>query len=236
MVPPDSDTAEPWLARADSIDDWPSWVPRFDWVLDVERGSPSPKNDWHDDNAAGVYAQTRLADSQALILGLRGVHVTTVVATGRVLSRPFIEDKEALSNEILLWDQRAVEMGMSAEDFAMTLTSRLNHTEDDAAEDSEFQGRYASFASECMPENAHRRWSADAQKFIDALWCGSANKILFSLENGQIGIGHPLTRPGDHICILFCGMSPFILRSIDGQHKLVGHAYVHNIMHVSFDF
>jgi hypothetical protein len=195
-------------------------------------------NDWHNDNAAGTYAQTRLADSRAspLVLGLRGIHVSTVVATGRVLSKPFIEDKGALSQEILLWSQRALATGMGNEDFAMTLTSRLNHSEDDAAEDSEFQGQYESLVSECMPENADKRWSAEAQKFIDALWCGSANKVLFSLENGQIGVGHPLTRPGDHICILFCGMSPFIMRPVDGQHKLVGHAYVHNIMHVSFDF
>ena len=221
--------------ETEDASEWPSWVPRYDWVWDPERGSPPPFTDWHGDNAAGYYSQTQMAEysESPLVLGLEGLVVSTVVATSKVLNHATFNDNNTLCQEIFRWAARATKVGLSEEVFAMTLTSRKNHLEEDAADDPDFHARYEMFLSECQPASAPSTWSATSQLFLDALWRGSANKVIFELEDGRIGMGYPRTQAGDKVCIFFSGMAPFILRPHGEFYKLIGHAYVHDIMHVS---
>ena len=218
--------------------EWPTWVPRYDWKFDPECGSPIIFNDWHGDNAAGFFRAAEMTDysTSPLILGLDGITVSTVTTVGKVIDREMWKDSAELSREVLRWAVRAKETGMTDLDFAMTLTSRLNHLEEDAAEDPAFLQRYEAFVADARSDQASGTWSADAQLFVDALWRGSANKLVFELDDGRIGMGYPKTQVGDIVCILFSGMAPFILRHARDYCKLVGHAYVHNIMHVSGPF
>lgn len=232
-------------------EEWPSWVPRYDWKVDVDMGSPVAMHDLHGDNAAGTYRATQMLEPpiSPLILSLQGIIVSKVSALGRVLSKPLLADKQALSEEILVWSERARAAGFSESDFAMTLTTRKNHAEEDAARDDQFLKQYSAFLTQCRQAHTAKPWSEDAELFTKALWRGSANKVCIELANGQFGMCYPHTQPDDLVVILFCGMSPFILRPVAGQdrsaigkdqevgkgiqYRFIGHAYIHNIMHVS---
>ncbi len=53
---------------------------------------------------------------------------------------------------------------------------------------------------------------------------------LFLLENGLLGMGPPDMRRGDHICVLFGGAAPFVLRPSEGNYHLIGECYVNGLM------
>ncbi|PSN66988.1 HET-domain-containing protein [Corynespora cassiicola Philippines] len=40
------------------------------------------------------------------------------------------------------------------------------------------------------------------------------NKVVFVTEKGYLGIGPPITKPGDEVCVLYGGLSPFAVRKV----------------------
>lgn len=58
---------------------------------------------------------------------------------------------------------------------------------------------------------------------------------FFITAKGNLGSGPSEMEPDDKICILFGAKTPFILRRLASttspRYQLVGHAYVHGIMH-----
>jgi hypothetical protein len=60
------------------------------------------------------------------------------------------------------------------------------------------------------------------------LYC--PNRSFFITEKGFYGLGPDTTRPGDLCCVLFGAHVPFILRSLGGNLKLLGEAYVRGLM------
>ena len=68
-----------------------------------------------------------------------------------------------------------------------------------------------------------------------------AGRRFFSTEEGRIGIGPQQLAPGDKVYVLLYARPLFILRSTckagdqqegsDTNHSLIGHAYVHGLVH-----
>ncbi|KAF4632192.1 hypothetical protein G7Y89_g5939 [Cudoniella acicularis] len=57
---------------------------------------------------------------------------------------------------------------------------------------------------------------------------------FFSTVGGRVGLGPIGIQPGDQICILYNGLTPFILRprpTTELKYRLVGDAYIHGLMH-----
>lgn len=55
---------------------------------------------------------------------------------------------------------------------------------------------------------------------------------LFFTREGYMGLGPLDLKVGDSVCLLFGGLTPYILRDIgEGCHQFIGEAYVHGIMH-----
>ena len=55
---------------------------------------------------------------------------------------------------------------------------------------------------------------------------------FFITKKGYMGLGNFGTKPGDCVCILFGGPTPFIIRDLDaGHHQFVSDAYVHGVMY-----
>jgi hypothetical protein len=72
--------------------------------------------------------------------------------------------------------------------------------------------------------------------YVRALTYACQKRRFFSTKEGRIGLGPSSTRPGDLICILYNGVTPFILRSdprpdVPEANTLVGEAYVHGLMY-----
>jgi hypothetical protein len=70
------------------------------------------------------------------------------------------------------------------------------------------------------------RNTPDAPPF--RFFCG--DRLLFITTKGYIGLGPGTMYPGDLVCILFGGITPFILRANGDHYALVGEAYVHGLM------
>jgi hypothetical protein len=59
------------------------------------------------------------------------------------------------------------------------------------------------------------------------------NRCFFTTSEGQMGMGHFPTKPGDVVVILYGGDFCFVLHDVDATKKfeLIGDVYVHGVMH-----
>lgn len=90
-------------------------------------------------------------------------------------------------------------------------------------------------SSAAEPENAQKiAPTGVAKEYYNAFVRHGLNRRFFITSRGYLGSGPPDMKDDDHICILMGGKPPFILRDSQdhpGCYELVGHAYVHGIMH-----
>ena len=70
----------------------------------------------------------------------------------------------------------------------------------------------------------------DAWRFAEAAQNACNGRKLFFTEDGRLGLGPAAMRKGDHLCILFGGSVPFILRPEGQSWRLVGECYVKTLM------
>jgi hypothetical protein len=63
------------------------------------------------------------------------------------------------------------------------------------------------------------------------IFYGLMRNVVFTTSTGHFGTGDDTVEPGDLVCVLFGGNTPFILREIDNHYILVGECYVHGMMH-----
>ena len=67
--------------------------------------------------------------------------------------------------------------------------------------------------------------------FRDAIEDVAGGRLLFTSDNGYIGLAPPSSRPGDLVCLLLGGRTPFILRPDGKKHyRLIGDCYLHGQM------
>ncbi|EWG55352.1 hypothetical protein FVEG_17511 [Fusarium verticillioides 7600] len=69
------------------------------------------------------------------------------------------------------------------------------------------------------------------QSFKDVM---EANRIFFMTELGYVGIGPLSMKPGDHVCVLYGGSTPFVVRPVDGAGDedclFLGESFVNGLM------
>jgi len=70
------------------------------------------------------------------------------------------------------------------------------------------------------------RQSADSGRFHEAFVRVCVDRRFFVTRNGLMGIGPDAMKEGDTIAILFGGSVPYVVRTVDQNHKLVGECYV----------
>jgi len=75
--------------------------------------------------------------------------------------------------------------------------------------------------------------AGEAEAYYAAFATHGLNRRFFITEKGHLGSGPPEMRLGDLICVVFGSKTPLILRQLEPEstYELVGHAYVHGIMH-----
>ena len=76
--------------------------------------------------------------------------------------------------------------------------------------------------------------SALLEKFAASINRACIDRRYFSTAKGRVGLGPLHTKPGDLICILYNGATPFLLRPrhLDAtKQELIGECYVHGIMY-----
>ncbi|KAJ3469897.1 hypothetical protein MRS44_003962 [Fusarium solani] len=117
--------------------------------------------------------------------------------------------------------------------FPRSVQHDVDHTETD---DQEYfkesigeQDNMLRQAYSCLADGG------DAWRFVEAAQSACNGRRLFLTEDGRLGLGPAAMREGDHLCILFGGSVPFIMRpegqSWRGQSwSLIGESYVKTLM------
>jgi hypothetical protein len=74
---------------------------------------------------------------------------------------------------------------------------------------------------------------ADAHLRYQAMMClVTAWRRLFVTDNGYVGLGAHGVQPGDKVCVLFGGATPYVVRptGVEGEYLFMGECYVHGLM------
>lgn len=66
--------------------------------------------------------------------------------------------------------------------------------------------------------------------FVASFQQATRNRRFFVTEEGHMGLGPRLTKPGDLVCVLLGSQVPFILRAVGDWDVLVGECYCHGVM------
>ncbi|KAH7151042.1 hypothetical protein DER46DRAFT_401158 [Fusarium sp. MPI-SDFR-AT-0072] len=60
------------------------------------------------------------------------------------------------------------------------------------------------------------------------------DRMFFITELGDVGIGPMSMKPGDHVCVLYGGCTPFVMRPVDGtgdeDYLFLGESFVNGLM------
>ncbi|KAL9611046.1 MAG: hypothetical protein Q9167_004293 [Letrouitia subvulpina] len=70
--------------------------------------------------------------------------------------------------------------------------------------------------------------NGSVERYIISTRSFSYHRRVYLTQNGFIGIGPRMMRPGDEVCVLFGGRAPFVLRRMQDHHILLGDTYVHD--------
>jgi hypothetical protein len=73
-----------------------------------------------------------------------------------------------------------------------------------------------------------RETKGSASSFVRQAAAFCTNRRFFITKTGYLGIGPSVIRAGDHVCVLFGGRLPFVLRSSGEYNLLIGEAYVYD--------
>ncbi|KAF2838109.1 hypothetical protein M501DRAFT_1004951 [Patellaria atrata CBS 101060] len=78
-----------------------------------------------------------------------------------------------------------------------------------------------------LSEKEEHRW-----RIMVTYWAESRRKRFCCTVEHRLGWVPDPAKPGDLICILYGGRTPYVLRpSVNGRYKLIGPAYVHGLMY-----
>jgi hypothetical protein len=221
---------------------WPSWVP--DWRQNKASNTlttmPSAKNY----NASGNGSLSMGFSDNSAILSLEGIDVDHVAAYGHKLASygfGYVTYQEEIDFVNMAWGLVEPSETTSASNadkamirtFIQTLTAGQNN-------DPDFFGHAVSWFAQHthisriasllqrMPRAS--RQSADSGRFHEAFVQACVDRRFFVTRNGLMGIGPDAMKEGDTIAILFGGSVPYVVRTVDQNHKLVGECYVVGLM------
>jgi len=234
----------------------PSWV--TDWSAHIRGFILLTPFSWMRFAASpNTQAELRLSEDKNVLL-VEGKRFDTVKAVGRAMSpllfrRKFVRKSEraqTFASKTLMWKWRQWEAlafslksyptGESPEEaYCRTLTADYQFDPQTAPDglprlyrtwrDIWSYGFREKDADQTSREEQEDAMYAALYKRRVAAVCQFRRLII--TKKGYIGLGPFSSKPGDRVCILIGGKTPFVLRKAEnGHHRLVGDAYVHGLM------
>lgn len=230
--------------------DTPSWVPRYDWIYDVNKGSPTAIKRTGKGACGQSTLHFRALKGLPSILTVEGILVDQIDHMATHLE-PIKYGLGALQSQVVdMWSTTAI---YASKDlcypletaFAVTLCAGRNKFLQEAAEDAVFYENCAAFFSSCGQHcktlsdyfSAHRRnghsISRDnSEEILKAITQNSRNLRFFVTAEGRLGLAPKTTERGDMICLIPGCDVPVILRKRSVFWKYIGDAYTYGLMDV----
>ena len=231
---------------------FPSWVPHLDWAYDELKGSrPSvyQVSARNADNSVPMVLDEAQTDNN--VLSLHGIEVGEVVLSLHGMRRTSASKLHESSAQILcgLWVAARHTLSAradaeTAQKFAVTMISGANVISNDYQTDEQLLSSSKAFRLQHVlrwQEGADERELVtdafvshdDSRLYLHTAAVNGMNRKSFITGNGLMGLGPLSMADGDRVCVLFGGKVPFILRPHGETWKLLGGAYVHDLMEVS---
>lgn len=227
----------------------PSWVP--DWQMQIRR--PYFKMQWSDTNkfkaASQADAKVDLLYDDPRLVQLRGTAVDTITAVSAVWEPDWLyplDKGDALRylHDVKQLCEKSPRIGIDSKELEAAriavADSRWGST---ASEHGEFNQGYLKARTHLIAaeQSGPPHVPLDDPMGYSLPWYLMEMRFLrscrpFISQTGYVGLAPPHAEPGDQICVLYGGISPYIIRS-SGQdpqrpkHQLIGAAFVHGIMY-----
>jgi len=222
---------------------FPSWIPRWDKDRPSKSiGFSSSSKAYHASNNEPVQISDVKPKTKLMLRGLCVDMITTVNEFPHFLEKPANRRSaiHVLWTEILSSSKRYPNGDSVLKALAMVMLSGFS--DDTILGTSSFDSANISYhllhALELDIESVTGRSLGTAtmsKKTREAsepppfrFFCG--DRLFLITTKGYIGLGPATMQPGDLVCILFGGITPFILRAKDDYYTLVGEAYVYGLM------
>lgn len=229
---------------AGQVTEWlfiPSWVPRYDWKLNPDLGSPRQIGVGPGLGACSEWSASELdfsTEDGSVFLNILGVVIDEVALVG-----PSRDDDSDHGYAITIanwWDLTAPAEDRRPTDrdllvFGDTLrqTFRSFRPEDD---DKEFSRSVAFLLRECWAiasgEEEHFFSTGEYEDLVHRIFDKTWNRRFVMTRGGRMAVGRAAVREGDKVCIFAGCKVPFVLRRDGDAWTLVGDVYVSGIMNV----
>ncbi|KAH6671946.1 heterokaryon incompatibility protein-domain-containing protein [Halenospora varia] len=229
-------------------EDFPSWVPFWDRGMrrNVILDELSPRKHIMSLNIPS----TVTIDPQARILMVTGFTFDTITASEEINRQEWYlspSDNMDLHPVLQFWMRnyksaaRYVTHELVTDVYGKVLTAGLDYkgtepvtsTRGIQTDFNEFILHLLERAGEnagLYPQVQRKRGYGNALSFQHRAAQIGWNRSFFATSKGYLGLGPNTLRVGDAVTILRGGAIPYIQRSRNGHHQLVGEAYVHGIM------
>lgn len=234
--------------RNDDALDAPSWVPRYDWIYDVNQGSPCAIKRTGKGACGGSEIRLRTLKGLPSVLTVQGMLLDRIDH----LASPWEPVKygtEALKSQIIeTWNMTTKyaskeHCGELEIAFATTICAGRNKFLQETSGDANFYAGCAAFFWSCGPPCKslseffwffHRKNGSlstdDSEEIIKAMTQNSRNLRLFVSAEGRLGLAPPRAESNDVICLIPGCDVPVVLRKQGVFWRYVGDAYMYGTM------
>ena len=239
-----------------NIAELPSWAP--DWSIEARFRPMRPISNWTGDEERDIFNASKNFTARVEIsadlrtMNAQGLHIGKISKLGMHLGNDgntteTLETEKEMFTQFKQWwplarDTRSKSTSNDERrlEFWRTICTDMDSSGGKAAPNegsAQYLLRIATWDLAAPPqpdENAAGGSGGDDHRFMDFLASfqqATRNRRLFVTEEGHVGLGPLLTRPGDLVCILFGSPVPFVLRAVEGGRVvLVGECYCHGVM------
>jgi hypothetical protein len=237
----------------------PSWVPRFHFVRDPDRGALANIKCQNACDGEWLHMEHSPED----VLRLEGMVCDEVAEVTEAMSVSLFDNQAAFRDHLgKLWDIAKAEVSGPAPDLSTAFRRVLLGGSDPNKRSGppnflrpsttgetgeqlkstigallmttispqfDIEERY-QWRIKDHESLSDRQW----RSYLEELMNMSVNRVFFITEGGRMGLGPANTQKGDTVCILCGGQVPFVLRKEEMHWQLIGDAYLDGVMNVSF--
>lgn len=217
----------------------PTWVP--DWNMQIRNPCAQPPWFTKFRASARTLPKQHVSQPQTGQLSIQGVSVDIIEECGDLWDPNWLQPVDhvaALSyiDNVLALCKKSPRIGMREElsDAVRIATEdavHFNDEESDAAFPQYIQDFVEAYQSLKTSINSGKKKVAPHSWLLQSL-LRLHSRRPFITRTGFVGLCPDHAAPGDLVCILFGGITPYLLRpDQEGAYTIVGEAYVHGIMY-----
>jgi hypothetical protein len=233
--------------RTDEIGELPSWAPdlTYRWGDGHDGVDKGYVCSFDEHNLASFSAsldrQVTYRFSDALdLLVVRGLYLDAIISVNDCFAEKLISSWRDLTTLINIWrvdahknDELGPYRGFNGRinAFWRTLVVDVDPDTKMSPSSDKYESIFKHLCDNDFSEQLHG--VPEMMRYMRRVMTCCKGRRFFITKKGYMGLGNLGTKPGDCVCVLFGGPTPFILRNLDARHhQFISDAYVHGVMYL----